>query len=133
MYKLIIGNVRITVSEDDISRDQAAAAAREAIASAAKQGKVISHVEVSAGPSGLDVKTTEKAGNRTVRKTIKQSMLDSIIVAAREKLYPTSAYANKDVWFDSDTGQEWHGENINETKEEVLKALAQWAKDYTSQ
>lgn len=128
MYKLIIGNVRITVTEDDIGREQAAAAARDAIGAASRQGKALSHVEVSVGASGLEVRTTEKAGNRTVRKTIKQSMLDSMLVAAREKLYPASMYSNKDAWFDSDTGQEWHGEAINEAKEELLKAFEEWAK-----
>lgn len=127
MYKLIIGNVRITVNQDDIGRDQAAATAREAIAAASRQGKLLSHVEVSKGASGLEVQTTEKAGNRTIRKTIKQSMLDSMLAAAREKLYPTSMFSNKDAWFDSDTGQEWHGEAINETKEELLKAFKEWA------
>lgn len=128
MYKLIIGNVRITVTEDDIGRDQAAGAAREAIAAANRQGKLLSHVEISLGASGLNVKTTEKSVNRTVRKTIKQSMLDSMLAAAREKLYPTSMFSNKDAWFDSDTGQEWHGEAINEAKEDLLKAFADWAK-----
>jgi hypothetical protein len=127
MYKLIIGNIRITVTEDDIGRDQATGAAREAIAAANRQGKLLSHVEISLGASGLDVKTTEKSVNRTVRKTIKQSMLDSMLTAAREKLYPTSIFSTKDAWFDSDTGQEWHGEAINETKEELLKVFKEWA------
>jgi hypothetical protein len=127
MYKLIIGNVRITVTEDNIGRDQAAAAARETIAAASRQGKFLSHVEVSQGASGLEVKATEKAVNRLVRKTLKQSMLDSMLVAAREKLYPTSIFSTKDAWFDSDTGQEWHGEAINETKEELLKVFKEWA------
>lgn len=128
MYKLIIGNVRITVTDDDIGREQAAAAAREAIAAAGKQGKALSHVEVNTDANGISVQITEKAGNRTTRKTIKQSMLDGMLAAAREKLYPTSAYSNKDVWFDSETGQEWHGEAINEAKEELLKAFEEWAK-----
>ncbi|MCE5286095.1 MAG: hypothetical protein LLG02_09655 [Pelosinus sp.] len=128
MYKLIIGNVRITVTEDDIGRDQAAGAAREAISAANRQGKSLSHVEVSKGESGLEVQTTEKAGNRAARKTIKQSMLDSMLAAAKEKLYPASMFSNKDAWFDSDTGQEWHGEAINEAKEELLQAFAEWIK-----
>jgi hypothetical protein len=131
MYKLIIGNVRVTVTEDDIDREKAAATAREAITSAARQGKLLSHVEINSGTNGLEVRATEKAGHRSTRKSIKQSMLDSILVAAREKLYPSNIFTNKDIWFDSETGQEWHGETINEAKEELLKAIEEWANAYT--
>ena len=44
MYKLIIGNVRVTVDNDSIKREQAAAYAKQAIAAAGQQGKLLSHV-----------------------------------------------------------------------------------------
>lgn len=108
MYKLIIGNIRITVSDDKISREQAAAAARQSILTAQSQGKIISHIAINAGETGLEVKHTEKIGHRVTRKTIKHSMLDGMHYAINEKLYPSGNYSNKDSWFDSDTGQEWH-------------------------
>jgi hypothetical protein len=122
MYKLIIGNVRITVL-DDLSRDAATEAARQAISAAQKQGKLLSHIEISAS----EVKTTEKVGHKTVRKSIKQSMLDSMNAAIKEKLFPSSAYVNKDCWCDNDTGQEWHGNVVDDTKAELLKAFEEWA------
>ena len=60
MYKLIIGNVRITVSDDTIGREQAATAARQTISIAQSQGKNISHIAITAGEDGLEVKSTEK-------------------------------------------------------------------------
>jgi len=127
MYKLIIGNVRITVA-DDIDRFEATTLAREAVAAAAKQGKMISHIEISAGDAGPRVETTEKTGGRPARKTIKQSMLDAVRAAAREKLYPTSVFAAKDTWFDSDTGQEWYGQQVDETRAEIIAKLEAWTK-----
>lgn len=126
MYKLIIGNVRITVSDDTISHEQATAVARQAISTAHSQGKILSHVEISAGETGLDVNPTEKAGNRVTRKTIKQSMLDGMHVAIQEKLYPTGTFSNKDLWFDGDTGQEWSGNAVSDARDEVMKAFEDW-------
>jgi hypothetical protein len=128
MYKLIIGNVRITVLGDDISREDAAAIARQTVASASRQGKLLSHIEISSGENGLETTVTEKAGHKVLKKTIKQSMLDAICAAAREKLYPSSAFANKDSWFDGDTGQEWYGESVDLTREEILAKLEEWIK-----
>lgn len=108
MYKLIIGNVRITVLGDGVSREEAATMARQAIATASQQGKLLSHIEISADDNGPEVKTTEKVGHKIIRKTIRQSMLDGINQSAREKLYPNDTFIGKDAWFDGDTGQEWH-------------------------
>ncbi len=128
MYKLIIGNVRVTVNDDSIKRDQAAAYAKQAIAAANHQGKMLSHVELSAGPDGIEVASTEKAGCRTIRKTIKQSMLDGIVDAAKEKLYPSGTFSQKDLWFDGETGQEWRGTEVDTARTEVLAKLEEWIK-----
>jgi len=128
MYKLIIGNVRITVSEDTISREQAAAAARQAISIAQSQGKIISHIAISEGESGLVVEHTEKAGLRVTRKNVKNSMLDGMHDAINEKLYPSGIYCNKDVWFDSDTGQEWRGSEVDNARDELVAKFKAWIK-----
>lgn len=128
MYKLIIGNVRVTVTDDHLDRLEAAALAREAVAAAARQGKLISHIEIDVGEAGPVVGVTEKAGRPTARKTVKQSMLDAVAAAAREKLFPTSAFASKDSWFDADTGQEWYGEAVETAREEIMAKLEEWIK-----
>lgn len=128
MYKLIIGNIRITVSDDTISREQAATAARQAISLAQDQGNVISHIGISVGETGLEVKTTEKAGHRISRKTLVRSMLDSMHSAIQEKLYPSGNFSNKDSWFDSDTGQEWRGPEVDTTRDELVEKFEEWMK-----
>lgn len=128
MYKLIIGNVRVTVEGDDIGRPEAATLARDTVAAAARQGKLLSHIEISAGENGLEVKTVEKAGRRAARKTISQSMADAIVAAAQEKLCPTNAFTTKDSWFDADTGQEWLGGEVSIAREQLLAKLEEWLK-----
>lgn len=128
MYKLIIGNVRVTVEDDAIDRLEAAALAREAVAAAARRGKLVSHIEIGAGDEGPRVEVTERAVSATVRKTVKQSMLDGVCAAAREKLFPTHAYAAKDTWIDADTGQEWHGSSVDEARQEIMAKLEEWIK-----
>lgn len=128
MYKLIIGNVRITVSDDTISREQAATAARQAISIAHNQGKLLSHVEINAGETGLEVIPTEKSGHRSFRKTIKHSMLDDMQAAIQEKLYPSGNFSNKDSWFDNETGQEWHGSEVDTTRDELIEKFEVWMK-----
>jgi len=128
MYKLIIGNVRITVSDDSITREQSAAAARQAINTAHQNGKVLSHIEISADDTGIQVSTTEKAGCRSTRKTLKQSVLDDMFLTIKEKVYPTDTFSNKDVWFDGDTGQEWHGAEVDNVKSELISKFEEWMK-----
>lgn len=128
MYKLIIGNVRITVTDDSIGRNESTAAARQAIAAAGQQGKLLSHVEVALGDSGLNVKTTEKTGSKVARKTIKQSMLDGMNLAIKEKLYPTGTFSNKEIWYDADTGQEWRGQDCNSAREYLIEKFEEWMK-----
>ncbi|CQR72582.1 hypothetical protein SOV_15470 [Sporomusa ovata DSM 2662] len=132
MYKLIIGNVRVTVDDDSIKREQAAAYAKQAISAAGQQGKLLSHVGLSAGPDGIEVATTEKAGCRMIRKSIKQSMLDGILDAAQEKMYPSGTFSQKDSWFDSQTGQEWRGTEVEDARTEVLAKLEEWIKSASS-
>ncbi|HMM20151.1 MAG TPA: hypothetical protein PKA10_05375 [Selenomonadales bacterium] len=127
MYKLIIGNVRVSV-DDSIGREEAAAIARQQVAIAAQQGKLLSHVEIDPGDDGPEIKLTERAGGRLAKKTLKQSMLDGILSAAQEKLYPTHMFANKDTWFDVDTGQEWYGGEVDAAREEMLAKLEAWTK-----
>ncbi|HML31303.1 hypothetical protein [Sporomusa sphaeroides] len=133
MYKLIIGNVRVTVNDDSIKREQAAAYGKQAIAAASQQGKLLSHVELSAGPDGIEVACTEKAGCRMIRKSITQSMLDGVLDAAKEKFYPTGTFSQKDLWFDSETGQEWRGQECELARQDVLKRLEEWVSSQNSQ
>ena len=130
MYKLIIGNVRISVLDENINVDHAATMAREAITTAAKHGKLLSQIEISSGEYGPEIETTEKLGHKVVRKTIKQSMVDGVISAAREKLFPNNAFTSKDSWFDGDTGQEWHGDTVNEARDDIMEKLEAWLKTF---
>jgi hypothetical protein len=127
MYKLILGNVRITVADDGINQSQAAAAARKAINEATLMGKLLSHIEVVSGANGLEAIPTEKEGCRSSHKTLKQSMLDGMVTAMKEKLYPANAYTAKDSWFDGETGQEWRGTAVNDARDEIMKAFEGWA------
>ncbi len=126
MYKFIIGNVRISVIDDSISHDQAINAARQAILTANNENKLLSHIEVNASDDGIEVNTTERAGAKLLRKSLKQSLLDGMLSAVNEKLLPTETYGTKETWYDNDTGQEWHGGTVSETKEELLKAFEEW-------
>lgn len=127
MYKFIIGNVRISVIDDNISHDQAINAARQAILTANNENKMLSHIELNASDDGIEVNTTEKVGTKLLRKSLKQSLLDGMLRAVNEKLVPTETYGTKENWYDSDTGQEWHGELVSETKDELLKAFEEWS------
>lgn len=130
MYKLIIGNTRITVLSDKIKNNQAATIARETLAKARKNGKLLSHIEISLEESGnIQVNTTEKNPGKTVRKNIKQSMLDGMSTAVQEKLYPSNNFTSKDCWYDADTGQEWHGEECNLAREELFAKFKEWIKN----
>lgn len=129
MYKFIIGNVRITVVDDDISRDQAVNAARQAIATANSQNKLLSLIELNKSEDGIDVATTERSGSKLLRKSLKQSMLDAMLRAINEKLNPTDTFTAKDTWYDDDTGQEWHGAEIAAIREELIEKFEEWSKN----
>ncbi|VBB06792.1 Hypothetical protein LUCI_2028 [Lucifera butyrica] len=128
MYKLIIGNVRVTILEDKINRNEATEAAKKAIMEANRHGKLLCHIEIDQDEQGLKIATTEKSGAKLLRKTLKQSMLDGMYAAIQEKLFPTNAFTPKDVWFDGDTGQEWRGNECSSVRDELLKKFEEWMK-----
>lgn len=129
MYKLIIGNVRVNVSDDNISRTQAVNAARQAILDAVNQNKLLSSVEISRLGDELEVNTIERTGAKLLRKSLKQSMLDGILTAACEKLSPSDGFSLKDAWFDNDTSQEWHGSDVINIRDELINKLEEWIKN----
>jgi hypothetical protein len=126
MYKLIIGNVRITIHDDAIARDKAIAAAQEAVQKAGRAGKPLSQIDIFQTDDGVSVKTTEKAGARASRKTLKQSMYDSILIAAKETL--ASSATGLDSWIDDDSGQQWHGSEVEAARNQILTELCAWLK-----
>ena len=128
MYKLVIGNVRVIVEEDSISRNDAIQTAKKAIADAGRKGKILSSISVRMGAEQLEAAVVEKSGAKAVRKTIKQSMADGMLTAVKEKLYPTSPYAQKDVWTDGDTGQEWRGTEVDTARSEIMAKYEEWLK-----
>jgi len=130
MYKFIIGNVKVSVLADTIDHDQATEAAKQAIAAAGAQGKMLSQIKISAGESGLEIETTARIGARSIHKNIKQSLLDGIEVAIGEKLYPTGAFAQKEYWLDNETGQEWRGTEVDTARTAVLKDFKIWLEQY---
>lgn len=127
MYKFIIGNVRITVIDDGIIRSKAIQAARQAILTANNQNKSLSHIELNLAGDEIEVNTTERAGGKTLRKSLKQSMLDAMTATLKEKLNPSDTYAVRDTWYDDDTGQEWHGVEVSDIREELLNQFGEWA------
>lgn len=127
MYKLILGNVQIRVYDSSIDKKEAAAAARQALSTATRQGRSLSHIDIKSGLSGLDVTTTEKLGPRTAGKSIKQSLLDGLRMAIQERLYPPLSDTAQNIWLDTDTGQEWHGSIVAASKDDLLKAFEAWA------
>jgi hypothetical protein len=128
MYKLVIGNVKVTVADDNIERNDAIQSAKKAIAAAGRQGKILNHVEIRMGATDIEVEVTEKTGVKAVRKTIKQSIADSMLAAVRDKLCPSSPYAQKDIWVDGDTGQEWRGAEVDTARSEMMSKFEDWLK-----
>lgn len=129
MYKFIIGNVRITVIDDDISHTQAINAARQAILSAGNQNKLLSNIEINKSDDGIEVNTTEKIGTKLLRKSLKQSMLDAMLNSITEKLNPNDNFAIKDAWYDNDTAQEWHGSDVCNTRQKLIEQFEEWYKN----
>lgn len=126
MYKLIIGNTRVTVHDDTISRMAAVAAAQEAVQSAARSGKQLSQIDIQQTADGLHVDTVEKSGIRSCRKTVKQSMIDCIITSASETLCANGT--SSDNWLDPDSGQQWHGSEVETVRKQLLASLDAWSK-----
>jgi hypothetical protein len=126
MYKLILGNVRITIHDDATPRDKAIAAAQEAVQKAGRTGKHLSQIDIYQTDDEISVKTTEKVGSRSSRKTLKQSMYDSVQMAAKETL--VSSTTGLDSWTDEDSGQQWHGSEVEGVRSQVLTELCAWLK-----
>lgn len=129
MYKFIIGNVRISVVDDDISHDQAINTARQAILTAGNQNKLLSHIEINKSEDGIEVNTTERSGAKMLRKSLKQSVLDSMFATMQTKLNPTDSFTTKDIWYDNDTGQEWRGAEVAEIRQDLLSKFEEWYKN----
>lgn len=127
MYKLILGNTKINIT-DEIERKDAIAAAKQAISEAGEQGKLLSQIDIYLEDQEIKVTTVERTGTRTSRKTIKQSMLDAIVISAQEKLYPSGEFSDKNLWFDIDTGQEWFGSEIEVARTDIIEKLKEWIK-----
>lgn len=125
MYKLIIGNVRITVHDDATPRQTAITAAQDAVQKAGRSGKQLSQIDIYQTDAGINVKTTEKAGMRSSRKTLKQSMYDSILAAAKETL---ASSPSQEGWMDDESGQQWHGVEVEATRNQILTELSAWLK-----
>jgi hypothetical protein len=128
MYKLIIGNVRVTVHDDATPRPAAIAAAQDAVQKAGRTGKQLSQIDVYQTEDGVRVKTTEKVGTRSNRKTLKQSMYDSVLAAAKETL--KSGGSGHDTWFDDDSGQQWHGTEVESVRNQIFAELSAWLKQH---
>lgn len=137
MYKFIIGNVRITVIDDTISKNAAINTARQAIAVANNQNKSLSHIELNLLDDSIETITTERGGSKLLRKNIKQSMLDAMLSAVKEKLYPTDTFSTQDtintsstssLWYDEETGQEWHGIDVTTARDNLLAQFEDWYK-----
>lgn len=127
MYKLIIGNVRIAVHDESIERQRAIAAAHEAVQKAGRSGKQLSQIDLFGTDTGISITVTEKTGLRAGRKTLRQSMYDSILAAAEEKLAATQP-KGQDNWSDSESGQQWHGSEVTAARSQVLTELKNWLK-----
>ncbi len=85
-------------------------------------------MEIFSDETGLQVKPTEKAGCKFTRKSIKQSIIDTIEVAVQEKVCPSGAFVNRELWYDNDTGQEWRGSEVDTARSEIYAKFAAWLK-----
>lgn len=126
MYKLILGNTRVTVHDDTIRRGDATIKARQAIYEAKSDGKQLSHIDIRQEGATLTCEVTARAGKSLARKTLHQSIRDSLIATLTESFFPSSTFEDSRFWQDSDTGQEWSGQIVLVAKEDVLKEVRTW-------
>lgn len=126
MYKLILGNTRVTVADDTIRRADATLAARRAICEAKSDGRQLSHIEIRQVGDELTCEVTARAGSSSMRKTLHQSIRDSLVATLTESFFPNSTFEDSRFWQDSDTGQEWSGQIVLVAKEDVLKEVRTW-------
>ena len=105
------------------------AIAKQVIADAAQQGLMLAQVEISSGISGEpEIKTVARTGGTANRKTLKQSMVDAICEAARQRLGPEPYGGGRDYWLDEETGAEWRGSEVGRVRTEILYKLDEWVK-----
>lgn len=129
MYKLIIGNVRVSINDDAISHMQAIQAARRAIAAAAAENKILSHIELLQNGEEIETVVTERSGAMGGKKTLKQSMLDAVIQNITEKLLPPAeSLTRNDYWQDAETGQEWHGNEVKALRDQLSSEITELIK-----
>ena len=126
MYKLILGSTRITVHDDSISRAEASRCARQALKEARSSGQQLSHIDIRQGTSGLITETTTRPQMSAARKTLHQSIRDSLVTTLEGSFFPTGTFQDNRFWQDSDTGQEWSGELVISAKEDILEEVRAW-------
>ena len=129
MYKLILGSTRITVHDDTISRAEASLCARQVLKEAKSSGHQLSHIDIRQGENGLRTETTTKPQLSTARKTLHQSIRDSLVATLTDSFFPTGTFQDNRFWQDSDTGQEWSGQVVISAKEDILEEVRTWLAD----
>lgn len=126
MYKLILGSTRITVHDDSIPRAEASRCARQALKEAKSSGQQLSHIDIRQGSSGLMTETTARPQLSTARKTLHQSIRDSLVATLSDSFFPTGTFQDNRFWQDGDTGQEWSGDVVISAKEDILEEVRTW-------
>ncbi|MBP3400313.1 MAG: hypothetical protein J6K70_00910 [Selenomonadales bacterium] len=126
MYKLILGSTRIAVHDDNIPRAEASRCARQALQKAKSNGEQLSHIDIRQADGKLITETTTKPQVSTARKTLHQSIRDSLVATLSDNFFPTGTFQDNRFWQDSDTGQEWSGEVVISAKEDILEEVRTW-------
>lgn len=126
MYKLILGNTRITVHDDQIRRSDASSCARQALQEAKANGQQLSQIDIRRTESGLVAEVTTKPHSAVIRKTLHQSIRDSLVATLSDSFFPSSTFQDSRFWQDSDTGQEWSGQIVLTAKEDILEEIRTW-------
>lgn len=126
MYKLILGNTRVTIHDDKIRRSDATLCARQALNEAKSNGKQLSHIDIRQIDGTLTCEVTVRANSTTARKTLHQSIRDSLVATLTDSFFPASTFEDSRFWQDPDTGQEWSGQIVLVAKEDILKEVRTW-------
>lgn len=126
MYKLILGNTRVSVHDDKIRRADATLRARQALNEAKASGKQLSHIDIRQIDGILTCEVTARPNSTTARKTLHQSIRDSLVATLTDSFFPASTFEDSRFWQDPDTGQEWSGQIVLVAKEDILKEVRTW-------
>lgn len=129
MYKLILGNTRVTVHDDKIKRGDATLRARQVLNEAKSSGKQLSHIDIRLIDGTLTCEVTARTGASLARKTLHQSIRDSLVTTLTDSFFPTNTFEDSRFWQDADTGQEWNGQIVLVAKEDILKEVRTWLAD----